>query len=421
MTAPREKKLLAGFLLKVRVALICVALLVVGAWLRPPEPGAIAATEERPAPLLEERVERRQAAAAPAIQDLGTRLAARGLVITTAPERPVLADDFGGTSPRDAAFGVAVAGEYLLTHEAALSGASAASVMVAPTLSAPATVVAFDPPTGLTLLRVNATLQTAIIATATPNPGVMAAAAASVAGRDVIVPVFITSIATDRYDISGGASLAAGMPIFNADGNLLAVAGGDGSAAPVRDALPRLLAIAGGQPAPSSIGVAWQPIDDRLRSAFGDAGVVVVSVVDGGPADRAGIRTGDVLLSIGSTALSAADAARALSALPPGSAVDVQLRRGERTQTISVTPDTAYAVRALARERANDGLAAAALFPAAALQSAGVPEGASVVSIDGRAVSTEREAARELARARGNVTVLVDAGGRRFFAVLPPK
>ena len=86
---------------------------------------------------------------------------------------------------------------------------------------------------------------------------------------------------------------------------------------------------------------------------------------------------------------------------------------------VSVTPDSAYTVRALARATPAGGVAARALFPTAALERGHVPDDASVVSIDGRPVTTERQAARDLSRARGDVAVLLDAGGRRFFAMLP--
>jgi len=420
MTTPSGAKLLAGFKIKGRLALVCVVLLAVGAWLRPPErPGALAATQERPAPLLEERVERREAPRPRGLDDFAPQILARGVAISTVDLIPPVSDDFGGGPARGEAFGVAIAGEYLLTHEAALGGAAAATVTVAPSVGAVATVVAFDPPTGLVLLRVNATLQAAIIATVTPAPGVLAAAAASISGREVLVPVFITSVGTNRWDVSAGAGLAAGMPIFNVAGDLLAVAAGGGAAAPVGDALPRLRAIAGGQPAPSSIGIAYQAIDERLRGRFGDTGVIVVSVVAGGPADRAGIREGDVLVSAGAGAITGTNAARTLSALPPAKTVEIQLRRDQRMETVSVTPDSAYTVRALARAPSADSVAARALFPPAALASGGVPDHAMVVSIDGRPVTTERQAARDLSRSRGDVAVLLDARGRRFFAMLP--
>ena len=420
MTTPPGVKLLSGFRIKLRLALVCAVLLVVGASLRPPErPGVLAATQERPAPLLEERVERREAERPRGLDDFAPQILARGVAISTADTIPPVLDDFGGTPARDASFGVAIAGEYLITHEAALAGATAATVTVAPAVGAAATMVAFDPPTGLVLLRVNATLQAAIIATVTPAPGMRAAAAASISGREVLVPVFITSTGTDRWDVSAGAGLAAGMPIFNVAGDLLAIAAGNGTAAPVGEALPRLRAIAGGQPAPSSIGIAYQAIDERLRGKFGDTGVIVVAVVAGGPADRAGIREGDVLVSAGASAITAGDAGRTVSALPPGTAVEIQLRRDHQLATVSVTPDSAYTVRALARARPAGGVPARALFPAAALDSGGVPADASVVSIDGRPVTTERQAARDLSRARGDVAVLLDASGRRFFAMLP--
>src|SRR5262245_31370488 len=48
------------------------------------------------------------------------------------------------------------------------------------------------------------------------------------------------------------------------------------------------------------LGVSTQELSDELRDGLdlrGDGGVLVTSVVSGGPADRAGIRKGDVITS----------------------------------------------------------------------------------------------------------------------------
>jgi serine protease DegQ len=67
------------------------------------------------------------------------------------------------------------------------------------------------------------------------------------------------------------------------------------------------------------------------------AGVVVLSVSQGGPADDAGIRPGDIVTSIGDDELSAPeDLLAALRQRDPGETVAVEIRRGSDTRTVDV-------------------------------------------------------------------------------------
>ncbi|RJT77783.1 PDZ domain-containing protein [Arthrobacter cheniae] len=66
-------------------------------------------------------------------------------------------------------------------------------------------------------------------------------------------------------------------------------------------------------------------------------GVVVLSVSEGGPADDAGIRPGDIITKIGGDELSAPEGLlSALRQREPGDSVTVETRRGSETQTVEV-------------------------------------------------------------------------------------
>lgn len=97
------------------------------------------------------------------------------------------------------------------------------------------------------------------------------------------------------------------------------------------------------------LGLGLQPVrlPDALKRAMGaasEAGLIVVSVEPGGPADAAGIGIGDILVTLGGSAVADTDAVQA--ALGPdrigqplaariargGQPVDVQLTVGERPQ-----------------------------------------------------------------------------------------
>ena len=67
-------------------------------------------------------------------------------------------------------------------------------------------------------------------------------------------------------------------------------------------------------------------------------GVVVQEVVDGSPADRAGLRPGDVILAIGSTAITGPEELRdAIADRRPGDDLELTFRRGGDTRTTRVT------------------------------------------------------------------------------------
>ena len=67
-------------------------------------------------------------------------------------------------------------------------------------------------------------------------------------------------------------------------------------------------------------------------------GVVVQEVVDGSPAERAGLRPGDVILSVGGAAITDPEELRhAIADRDPGDEVEVTFRRGADTGTVRVT------------------------------------------------------------------------------------
>jgi S1-C subfamily serine protease len=69
-----------------------------------------------------------------------------------------------------------------------------------------------------------------------------------------------------------------------------------------------------------------------------DASAQVTEVLPGGPAERAGIQAGDVVVKIGKTEIkSESDLRNAVGRSKPGDKIDVVIKRGEKEQTIQVT------------------------------------------------------------------------------------
>jgi serine protease Do len=88
------------------------------------------------------------------------------------------------------------------------------------------------------------------------------------------------------------------------------------------------------------IGVVIQPITKELAESFGlpkPAGALVNSVEKGGPAEKAGIESGDVILRFDGKAVnSSEDLPRIVGATRPGSKVTVQLWRNKAARDVQV-------------------------------------------------------------------------------------
>ncbi|HXF66027.1 MAG TPA: DegQ family serine endoprotease [Burkholderiales bacterium] len=89
------------------------------------------------------------------------------------------------------------------------------------------------------------------------------------------------------------------------------------------------------------IGVVIQPVTKELADGFGLArpqGALVNSVEKGGPADKAGIEPGDVILRFdGKPVNSSEDLPRIVAATKPGSRVAIQLWRNKAAREVQVT------------------------------------------------------------------------------------
>jgi len=89
------------------------------------------------------------------------------------------------------------------------------------------------------------------------------------------------------------------------------------------------------------IGVVIQPITKELAESFGlskPMGALVNSVEKGGPADKAGIESGDVILRFdGKSVASSEDLPRVVGGTRPGSKVSVQIWRNKAAREVQVT------------------------------------------------------------------------------------
>ena len=418
-------KLLGSAMLKLQLGVGCAALLLLGFWLTPRSlPTSLSTPQERAAPLLDEQVHGRAAADMSRSVREVVRITA-DYSVTFAVDQPAyraVRSDFDWATPPEAigqAFGVRVSESRLLTHLDALRSPTAVEGWSADGAPFTATVVAFEAATGLLLLETPpARLAPAPLSPTTAAGGALLVGAAQSGQSPFAAPTFVEKAEKGHYLLS--AHLPPGLPLFDLEGRLVALVGGGraGIAFPAAAAAERLAARAGTNQ--RSFGLSLQERTGLLEKAFGDRGVLVSDVVLGGPADRAGLRPADLLLTVGADDVGTVeDAMRALDAAHNGGApIGVTVRRiSERgPRALEMSPVAAIVIAALARtERAADhALIAGALFEEAALAAAGVPSATKLVEVNGVVVESSADVRRALRR-RPTPAVLVLRDGRGRF------
>ncbi len=188
------------------------------------------------------------------------------------------------------------------------------------------------------------------------------------------------------------------------------------------------------------LGVGIQDVDQALAESFGlevPRGALVSSVEKGGPAAKAGLREGDVILSFDGQAIdSAGQLPSAVAATDPGKAVGVQVWRDRASREFSVklgqtTEGEAVAaadgtaagrlgmmVRPLSPEEKQqteltDGLVVEDVEGAAA--EAGVRPGDIVIAANGTSVKSVEQLRSVVSGSKSHVALLVQRGEARVF------
>lgn len=155
-----------------------------------------------------------------------------------------------------------------------------------------------------------------------------------------------------------------GGPMFDLNGNVIGINAalisptgtnvGIGLAIPAEAAAPVIDALRKGQrPQRGYLGVGLQALDENLAPGLGlpkDTGEIVRSVVPGGPADRAGIKQGDVILRVNGQQVTPEQTVSYLIAnTPVGARVPLDIIRGGNRMTLQVTTAQRPTEEALAR------------------------------------------------------------------------
>ena len=281
----------------------------------------------------------------------------------------------------------------------------------------------------------------------------------SAKGRDIHAGPFDNFLQTDA-SINPGNS---GGPLLNLKGEVIGintaiVATGQGIGFAIPSSLARRIVeeLKTGKPVSRGwLGITIQDIDEGMVKALGlpnAKGVLIGSVLSGEPAEKAGMRAGDVIIRISqSDVASSSELLRVVADIKPGTEVKVALLRDGRELTvnvelgerstgqaqrnnpsmqqqsddsglgISVRPLTGDDIRALQIPSDTKGLLIAEVRPGSPAAHAGLHGGDIILSVNLSPVTSPADFAeivKKYVKERGAVMLQINRKGTTFFVTV---
>jgi serine protease Do len=276
--------------------------------------------------------------------------------------------------------------------------------------------------------------------------GIVSATGRSMPGED-LVPFIQTDVAVNPGN-SGG-------PLFNLNGEVVGINSQiysrSGGYMGLSFAIPidvannvRQQLVSTGKVTRGRIGVQIQEVNAQFADAFGldrPRGALVGQVVDGGPAQKGGVKTGDVILSVdGKTVERSAQLPAVISAIKPGDTAKVDVWRDRSIKTLNVKVEEfqeetqkvanrdveepakadklGLSVRPLGADERKQAETEGYLLvedvagPAA---QAGVRPGDVILGVNGKAVKSLAELKNATASASKTVAILLEREGTQIF------
>ena len=278
---------------------------------------------------------------------------------------------FGDRAPQEEAqsslgSGVIVSPDgYILTNNHVIDAADEIEVVLADQRKAPAKVVGTDPETDLAVIRIDlknlpvivlgpsdaARVGDVVLAIGNPfgvGQTVTMGIVSALGRNNLHINRFENFIQTDaaiNFGNSGGALIDTNGNLLGINSAIYSQTGGSvgiGFAIPVSTAKSVMEAIIKhGQVVRGWIGIETQDITPELADSFGLAqqdGTIIAGVVRNGPADKAGIRPGDILVSVdGKKVANTNEMLNLIAQLTPGARSTMKLLRRERESSVAVT------------------------------------------------------------------------------------
>ncbi len=263
--------------------------------------------------------------------------------------------------------GIIVSGEgYILTNHHVIDGAEEITIVLSDKRAYPARLVGSDPPSDLAVLKVDernlpvltmgnsdaARIGDVVLAIGNPlgleqtvTAGIISAKGRTTGLSDGSFEDFIQTDAPINQGNSGGALINTAGELVGINSQILSPTGGNigiGFAIPVnmaRSVMGQL--VQNGSVRRGSLGVTIQAVTSDIASSLGlpdVRGALVASVVPGSPADRGGVRSGDVITAFNGAAVNDANSLRnAVAGSQPGAEVALTVRRRGGEQQLRVT------------------------------------------------------------------------------------
>jgi serine protease Do len=255
---------------------------------------------------------------------------------------------------------------YIITNHHVVARASEVKVITAEQEEYQAKILGTDPRSDLAVLQVEAgktlpdielgnsndlMIGETVIAIGNPfglshtvTTGVISALERSVRGEERVYRHFIQTDASINPGNSGG-------PLLDIDGELIGIntaiyqkAQGIGFAIPINKA-KRIVdeLIRAGEVRPLWLGLVIQELSPELQAHFAlskdEKGVLVSDVVEGGPAGKAGLKRGDIILTVeGNPVPSPEDYRNVLADYTPGDRLRLEVFRQGRMSAVDVEP-----------------------------------------------------------------------------------
>jgi serine protease Do len=388
---------------------------------------------------------------------------------------PDLGRFFGGTpEPEEERYTVPSLGSgfvisadgLIVTNDHVVNGVDRISVKFSDGQVADAAVVGRDPKTDIALVRVALEgLQPLELGDSDDvEPGDWVVAVGNPFGLDHTVTVGIVSakgreIGTGPYDdyIQTDAAINpgnSGGPLLDLEGRVVGIntainprANTIGFAVPIniaKDILPQLESK--GVVTRGWLGASVQPISPELAEFFGPGSALVADVTPGGPAERGGLRRGDVVVSIDGKAIQEIrELPRAVSKAPVGSTVALGIVRDGREVTLHIeveeladevtlarpaariggmrdfgleVEDPSDAVRRRLRMPERGGVVISHVEAGSAAEAAGLQRGDALLELDRQPILDAAQLDAVLDRGPGSVLLLVQRGGQTVYVAL---
>jgi serine protease Do len=366
--------------------------------------------------------------------------------------------------------GVVVSADgYVLTNNHVIDGSRQVEVELTDGRTFKATVVGADPPSDLAVLKLQAKdlptlplgdsdqVKVGDLALAVGNPlgvgqtvtmGIVSAKGRSTglsAGSGSFEDFIQTDAPINRGN-SGGALVNTRGELIGINSQILSPSGGNiglGFAIPVnmaRNVMEQL--VQGGSVQRGMLGVTVQRIDSDIAASLGLSevrGALVSTVNEDSPAERAGVKRGDVITAINGQAVTDSNTLRnQVSRLKPGTTASLKIIRGGQAREVSVKlaelPRTAQdepdaparrgsaGALGLSVAPGRSGLEVTGVDPSGPAADAGIREGDVLEEVNGAPVRSASDLRAAVGRASGRPSLVLVRRDEQtlYVAVAPP-